>query len=149
MLNLPSSVPTRQIIVLSEATMLLLKQVNHIAIICSDYQRSRDFYCQLLGFELLNETWREARSSWKADLALNGQYLIELFSFPNSPIRASYPEACGLRHLAFTVDDIQIAMEQLKQKGVKSGPIRQDPLTGKNFIFFSDPDGLPLELCQE
>lgn len=125
-----------------------LKSINHIAIIASDYQKSRAFYCDTLGFTLLQETYREARDSWKGDLALNGSYLIELFSFPDAPPRLSFPEATGLRHLAFSVDDIGESVAVLRQRGVECEPVRIDSLTGKPFTFFCDPDGLPLEICQ-
>lgn len=128
--------------------MLGLKQIHHIAIIASDYARSKAFYCDILGFTLQQEVWREARDSWKGDLALNGQYVIELFSFPSPPARVNQPEACGLRHLAFAVDDIDAACGFLQEKGVACEPVRVDPLTGKRFTFFSDPDNLPLELYQ-
>lgn len=126
-----------------------LKRIHHIAIIASDYSKSRDFYCRILGLTLLSETYREARDSWKADLALDGQYVIELFSFPQPPPRPSYPEACGLRHLAFSVENIEQSVIELEAAGVHCEPIRIDPLTGKGYTFFSDPDGLPLELCQQ
>lgn len=128
--------------------MLGLKQVHHIAIIATDYARSKAFYCDILGFTLMDEVYREARDSWKGDLALNGQYCIELFSFPTPPARVSHPEACGLRHLAFSVDDIDNAFALLAAKGVACEAVRVDPLTGKRFTFFNDPDGLPLELYQ-
>lgn len=128
--------------------MLGIKQVHHIAIIASDYARSKAFYCDILGFTLQQEIYREARDSWKGDLALNGQYLIELFSFPTPLARVSHPEACGLRHLAFAVEDIDRACDLLMEKGVTCEPVRIDPLTGKRFTFFSDPDNLPLELYQ-
>ncbi|ARJ41059.1 VOC family protein [Pantoea alhagi] len=128
--------------------MLDIKKVHHIAIIASDYARSKAFYCDILGFTLQQEVYREARDSWKGDLALNGEYLIELFSFPTPPARISHPEACGLRHLAFAVNDIDRACELLTEKGVACEPVRIDPLTGKRFTFFSDPDNLPLELYQ-
>lgn len=128
--------------------MLALTGVNHIAIIASNYQVSRDFYCNVLGFRLINEIYRTERDSWKGDLALGEQYLIELFSFPDAPTRPSYPEACGLRHLAFTVEDIDTAILTLKRNNVICEPIRIDPTTGRAFTFFNDPDGLPLELYQ-
>nr|WP_154325294.1 VOC family protein [Pantoea sp. 201603H] len=128
--------------------MLGLKQIHHIAIIATEYARSKAFYCDILGFTLMDEVYREARDSWKGDLALNGQYTIELFSFPTPPARVSHPEACGLRHLAFSVDDIERAVILLAAKGVQCEHVRLDPLTGKSFTFFSDPDGLPLELYQ-
>ena len=128
--------------------MLQLTHIHHIAIIASDYSRSKAFYCDILGFELQSEHYREARDSWKGDLALNGQYTIELFSFPKPPARVSQPEACGLRHLAFTVPDVAAAVAALAEKGVVCEPIRVDALTGKQCTFFADPDGLPLELYQ-
>ena len=128
--------------------MLGIKQVHHIAIIASQYQVSKDFYCNILGFTLMGEVYREARDSWKGDLALNGDYTIELFSFPVPPDRPTQPEACGLRHLAFTVDDIEAAKDHLESHGVICEAIRVDPVTGKRYTFFSDPDGLPLELYQ-
>lgn len=129
--------------------MLGLKQVHHIAIIATDYARSKTFYCDVLGFTLQAEVYRAERDSWKGDLALNGQYVIELFSFPFPPARPSHPEACGLRHLAFSVDDIDRAVAHLTEQGVVCEDIRVDPLTAKRFTFFADPDGLPLELYQQ
>ncbi|GME36877.1 MULTISPECIES: VOC family protein [unclassified Pantoea] len=128
--------------------MLQLTAINHIAIIASDYQRSKAFYCDVLGFRLMGEVYREARDSWKGDLALQDRYTIELFSFPEPPARVSHPEACGLRHLAFTVPDVAAAVATLADKGVVCEPIRIDELTGKQCTFFADPDGLPLELYQ-
>ncbi|AIN17361.1 MULTISPECIES: VOC family protein [Yersinia] len=128
--------------------MLAIRQVHHIAIIGSDYQASKKFYCEILGFSLLSEVYREARDSWKADLALNGQYTIELFSFPSPAPRPSRPEACGLRHLAFQVDDIELAMQELDAAGVICEAVRIDPYTQSRFTFFNDPDGLPLELYE-
>ncbi|MEN4577217.1 VOC family protein [Pantoea agglomerans] len=128
--------------------MLQLTAIHHIAIIASDYQRSKAFYCDVLGFRLMGEYYREARDSWKGDLALQDRYTIELFSFPEPPARVSHPEACGLRHLAFTVPDVAAAVATLADKGVICEPIRIDDLTGKKCTFFADPDGLPLELYQ-
>ncbi|AOE40296.1 glyoxylase I family protein [Pantoea agglomerans] len=128
--------------------MLQLTAIHHIAIIASDYQRSKAFYCDVLGFRLMGEYYREARDSWKGDLALQDRYTIELFSFPEPPARVSHPEACGLRHLAFTVPDVAAAVATLADKGVICEPIRIDDLTGKQCTFFADPDGLPLELYQ-
>ncbi|CNK88185.1 VOC family protein [Yersinia kristensenii] len=128
--------------------MLAIRQVHHIAIIGSDYQASKKFYCEILGFSLLSEVYRDARDSWKADLALNGQYTIELFSFPSPAARASRPEACGLRHLAFQVDDIELAIRELGAAGVICEAVRIDPYTNSRFTFFNDPDGLPLELYE-
>ncbi|WP_058912354.1 VOC family protein [Entomohabitans teleogrylli] len=128
--------------------MLGLQQVHHIAIIASDYARSKAFYCDVLGFSLINEVYREARDSWKGDLALNGQYVIELFSFPSPPPRPSRPESCGLRHLAFSVADVDRAVQHLESCGVPCEAVRVDPITGRRFTFFADPDGLPLELYE-
>lgn len=128
--------------------MLKLSGIHHIAIIASDYARSKAFYCDVLGFTLTGEFYREARDSWKGDLALNGQYTIELFSFPEPPARVSHPEACGLRHLAFSVEDVEASCALLAEKGIVCEPVRIDPLTGKRCTFFADPDGLPLELYQ-
>lgn len=123
-----------------------LKSIHHIAIICSDYQKSKHFYVHVLGLTPVQEVYREERDSYKLDLAINGQYQIELFSFPNPPSRPSYPEATGLRHLAFEVDDLENSVAQLIEAGIEVEPIRNDPFTGKNFTFFADPDGLPIEL---
>jgi glyoxylase I family protein len=128
--------------------MLRLNKVHHIAIICSDYERSKRFYTEVLGFEIVQETFRAARQSWKLDLSLGGTYIIELFSFPDPPERPSRPEAQGLRHLAFEVDDVEVARKALLDKQVITEPIRVDELTGKRFTFFADPDGLPLELYE-
>jgi glyoxylase I family protein len=129
--------------------MLSLKSVHHIAIICSNYELSKQFYTQTLGFTVIKETYRAERKSYKLDLALNDLYVIELFSFPNPPARPSQPESTGLRHLAFSVSDIEIAINELALKGVICEPIRVDHLTNKRFTFFSDPDGLPLELYED
>lgn len=129
--------------------MLSLKSVHHIAIICSDYELSKEFYTQTLGFTIIKETFRAERNSYKLDLALNNNYIIELFSFPNPPARPSQPESTGLRHLAFSVSDIETAINELTLKGVVCEPIRVDHLTNKRFTFFSDPDGLPLELYED
>ena len=125
------------------------KAVHHIAIICSDYYRSKSFYTELLGLKIIREVYRKERDSWKLDLELNGVYIIELFSFPQPPPRPSRPEACGLRHLAFRVDDIKEAVEYLREKEVQVEDIRVDEHTGRRFTFFSDPDDLPLELYEE
>lgn len=125
-----------------------LNKVHHVAIICSDYKKSKDFYVNMLGLEVKQEVYREARNSYKLDLAVNGNYQIELFSFENPPKRVSYPEAAGLRHLAFEVDNIEGAREELVSKGIEVEPIRIDEYTNKKFVFFSDPDGLPIELYE-
>lgn len=124
-----------------------LNAVNHIAIICSEYERSLRFYCDILGFEVLSEEYRAERQSMMTKLALNGLYLIELFTFPNSPERLTNPEACGLRHLAFTVDDVDSVLQELDAKGYPHEPLRITPL-GERLFFMKDPDGLPIEICQ-
>ncbi|WP_112181927.1 MULTISPECIES: VOC family protein [Paraliobacillus] len=126
----------------------MFRAIHHIAIICSDYQISKDFYTTKLGLDVLKETYRADRDSYKLDLAIGSTYVIELFSFPNAPNRPSYPEAQGLRHLAFTVEDIEKTITRLNDQGVETEPIRIDELTKKKFTFFSDPDGLPLEIYQ-
>lgn len=122
--------------------------VHHIALICTDYAASKRFYTEVLGLEILAETYRAERTSYKLDLALSGQYVIELFSFPSPPPRASRPEAAGLRHLAFAVADVAAATQHLVRHGVACEPIRVDELTGRRFTFFFDPDGLPLEFYE-
>jgi glyoxylase I family protein len=122
--------------------------MHHVAVIVSDYRRSKRFYTEVLGLRIVEETYREARDSYKLDLALPDGTQIELFSFPGSPPRASYPEACGLRHLAFAVADLDEAVRFLEDQGVAVEPVRVDELTGKRFTFFADPDGLPLELYE-
>jgi glyoxylase I family protein len=126
-----------------------LNKVHHIALIVSDYETSKLFYTEILGLDILKETFREARNSYKLDLALNGQYIIELFSFPDYVPRPSYPEALGLRHLAFEVDDIEQAAFELQAHNIPTEPIRIDEITGKRFFFFTDPDGLPLEFYEK
>jgi glyoxylase I family protein len=128
--------------------MLSLKGVHHIAIICSDYQRSKSFYTNVLGFQIVREVYREERQSYKLDLSLNGQYIIELFSFPNPPQRPSRPEATGLRHLAFEVDDVNKAVTELLKWNVAAEPVRIDEFTGKRFTFIQDPDRLPIEFYE-
>lgn len=124
-----------------------LNSIHHIAIIASDYEVSKNFYVNILGFEVIRENYREERQSYKLDLKI-GTSEIELFSMPNAPARPSYPEACGLRHLAFCVNNIENIVAELNSKGVVTEPIRIDEYTGKKFTFFSDPDGLPLELYE-
>lgn len=123
-------------------------KIHHVAIICSDYEISKEFYVEKLGLEIIREIYREERQSYKLDLKL-GESQIELFSFINTPERPSYPEACGLRHLAFEVDDIQEVVKELKEKGIQIEEVRIDEYTGKKFTFFNDPDGLPLELYEK
>ncbi len=122
--------------------------IHHVAIICSDYEKSKKFYVDVLGFSILKETFRAARNSYKLDLSVGSSDVIELFSFPSPPQRPSTPEACGLRHLAFKVDDVDESAAYLKSKGVEVEDIRIDEITGKRFTFFKDPDGLPLELYE-
>ncbi|NEO49376.1 MAG: VOC family protein [Moorea sp. SIO4A3] len=124
------------------------KGFHHVAIICSDYEKSKQFYVDILGFSIIEETFRAARKSYKLDLQVGDGDRIELFSFPNPPERVSRPEACGLRHLAFKVDDIEASVNYLKSKGVDVEIIRIDEHTGKRFTFFQDPDGLPLEMYE-
>lgn len=128
---------------------MALNKVHHIAIICSDYQKSKHFYVEVLGLDIMTEVFREERQSYKLDLALNGEYIIELFSFPNPPKRTSRPEAQGLRHLAFEVDDVTLERQRLMDKGISVEPIRTDEFTGRKFTFFADPDDLPLELYEK
>lgn len=123
--------------------------IHHVAVIASDYTRSKAFYTEVLGLRIVEETYREARDSYKLDLALPDGTQIELFSFPGSPPRASYPEACGLRHLAFAVADLDEAVRYLESKGIAVEPVRVDELTGKRFTFFADPDDLPLEFYEK
>ncbi|WNZ24100.1 VOC family protein [Leptolyngbya sp. NK1-12] len=132
---------------LSEDETVLL-HIHHVAIICSDYETSKRFYVEILGFPIIRETYRAERHSYKLDLQINDHTAIELFSFPDPPPRVSRPEACGLRHLAFAVDDLESVAADLQAKGVELEPIRFDQLTGKRFLFFQDPDGLPLELYE-
>ncbi|MCM3670911.1 VOC family protein [Mesobacillus maritimus] len=125
-----------------------LLHIHHVAVICSDYEKSKDFYVRILGLTPVREFYRKERDSYKLDLEVNGNYQIELFSFPNPPARPSYPEAAGLRHLAFVVESIEDAVSYLKEHNVEVEEIRVDPLTNKKFTFFADPDGLPIELYE-
>lgn len=126
----------------------MLKGIHHIAIIVSDYERSRKFYTEVLGLKIIAENFRTERNSFKLDLEVNDEYKIELFSFPSPPPRPSHPEATGLRHLAFSVEDIEAAISRLKQFNVTCESIRTDEFTGNRFTFFADPDGLPIELYE-
>ncbi len=128
--------------------MLQLNRIHHVAIICADYQKSKQFYTGVLGLKVVQEVFRAERNSYKLDLEVGGAYQIELFSFPNPPARPSGPEAVGLRHLAFEVDSVEEAVTYLTEKGIAAEPIRVDELTGKRFTFFQDPDGLPLEFYE-
>ena len=125
-----------------------LSKIHHAAIICSNYEISKHFYTEILGLKIIAENFRNERSSYKLDLAVGDFAQIELFSFPNPPNRVSRPEACGLRHLAFAVDDIESQISILQEHGVEVEPVRVDEYTGQRFTFFSDPDGLPLELYE-
>jgi glyoxylase I family protein len=125
-----------------------LKAFHHVAVICSDYARSRHFYTVILGLDIIHETYRHERQSWKLDLKLGEHGQIELFSFPEPPARVSHPEACGLRHLAFTVEDMDATIAYLKEHGVEVEPVRIDAHTQQRYTFFADPDGLPLELYE-
>ena len=125
----------------------MFNQIHHVAIIASDYERSKHFYVNILGLEVIRENYRAERQSYKLDLKV-GTSEIELFSFPNSPERPSYPEACGLRHLCFRVEDIEQVVSYLNESGVQTQEIRVDEYTQKRYVFFNDPDGLPLELYE-
>jgi glyoxylase I family protein len=127
---------------------MLLLRFHHAAIICSDWERSRHFYTEVLGLRPMAEHFRAARNSWKLDLALPDGSQVELFSFPNAPPRPSYPEAQGLRHLAFAVADVAACKQHLESLGVATEALRVDEYTGQRFVFFADPDGLPLELYE-
>ncbi|GAA6137734.1 VOC family protein [Arenicella sp. 4NH20-0111] len=126
----------------------MFKSINHVAIICSDYDRSKHFYTTVLGLEIIAENYRKERKSYKLDLKLPEGGQIELFSFSDAPPRPSYPEALGLRHLAFNVERVEHVIEYLNSNGIQTEPIRVDEYTGRKFTFFSDPDGLPLELYE-
>ena len=125
-----------------------IQSLHHIAIICSDYEKSKRFYTEILGFQVKNEVYRVERQSYKLDLSLNGHYLIELFSFPNPPNRLSRPESTGLRHIAFGVNNIEESCLFLKDNQIDTEDIRIDEYTGRKFTFFSDPDNLPIELYE-
>jgi glyoxylase I family protein len=127
----------------------VLKGIHHVAIICSDYKKSKHFYSSMLGLEIIAENYRQDRDSYKLDLKLPDGGQLELFSFPNSPIRSSYPEALGLRHLAFIVDSVENFAQYLLSFEIEVEPILVDECTGKKYTFFSDPDGLPLELYEQ
>lgn len=127
----------------------MLKQIHHTAIICSNYEKSKEFYTSILGLEIIQEIYRAERKSYKLDLALNGKYCIELFSFPNPPKRVSRPEATGLRHLAFEVDRLEPIIENLLKHNIEAETIRIDEFTGKRFTFITDPDALPIELYEK
>lgn len=129
--------------------MIQLNKIHHIAIICSNYEISKKFYTEILGFKIVSEVFRKERDSYKLDLSLNDTYCIELFSFPNPPQRVSQPEACGLRHLAFEVNDIGETRNYLISKNINCESIRIDEFTEKNFFFIADPDDLPIEFYEK
>lgn len=129
--------------------MLQINHIHHVAIICSDYQKSKHFYTEILGFKIVREVYRAERESFKLDLLVNGNYQIELFSFPNPPARPSHPEACGLRHLAFEVSNIFHTREELVLLMIDCEEIRIDEFTDRSFFFIGDPDGLPIEFYQK
>ena len=126
----------------------MLLNIHHVAIICSDYARSKHFYCEVLGLSVIAEHYRQQRDSWKLDLALPDGGQLELFSFPEPPARPSRPEACGLRHLAFAVASLDAVVAHLTSQNIEVEPVRVDEYTGRRFTFFADPDGLPLELYE-
>ncbi len=128
---------------------MMLNKIHHIALICSNYEISKRFYTEILGLEIINETYRVERESYKLDLALHGNYCLELFSFPNPPKRPSKPEATGLRHLAFEVDNLEIVINHLIRHKLEVEPIRIDEITNKRFTFTSDPDDLPIEFYEK
>jgi len=127
----------------------MINKVHHIAIICTNYEVSKRFYTEILGLEIINETYRSERDWYKLDLALNGVYIIELFSFPNPPKRTSRPEAAGLRHLAFEVDNLDEVISFLTKQSIEVEPVRFDEITNKRFTFIADPDDLPIEFCEK
>ncbi len=128
---------------------MIIHGIHHVAILTDRYEESKKFYTELLGFSIIKETYRELRGSYKLDLAIQGQYLIELFSFPEYRERSSYPEAKGLRHLAFAVDDVAQWIVFLRSKGVEVEEARTDQITNRRFAFFYDPNGQPLELYEQ
>ncbi|HXP00063.1 MAG TPA: VOC family protein [Luteibacter sp.] len=132
----------------SVASRPMLEAIHHVALICSDYPRSKAFYTEVLGFKVIHEVYREARDSWKLDLEVSPGVQLELFSFPSPPKRPSRPEAQGLRHLAFSVSDIDAVVATLAGRGVICEPIRVDEYTGRRFTFFADPDELPIEVYE-
>ncbi len=127
----------------------MFNRIHHTAIICSDYEQAKYFYTDVLGLQIIREIFRPDRNSYKLDLALNGEYVIELFSFPSTPPRLSRPEATGLRHLALEVDNLNEVLENLKRSNVIAEPIRIDETTNQRFTFIFDPDNLPIELYEK
>ena len=128
---------------------MFFDKIHHVAIICSNYEHSRHFYTEILGLSVVNEIYREDRDSYKLDLAVGEHLQLELFSFPKSPKRSSYPEACGLRHLSFSVTNLDGVINYLKTHNIECEKVRVDEVTGKKFTFFADPDNLPLEIYEE
>ena len=128
---------------------MLFNRIHHVAVICSNYERSKHFYVEILGLKVLHETYREERQSYKLDLQIGEHEQLELFSFQSPPERIDQPEARGLRHLAFEVSNIEQVINELEEKGVAVEAVRIDPITGKKYTFFPDPDGLPLELVEK
>jgi glyoxylase I family protein len=128
--------------------LINIKGINHIAIICSNYKLAKEFYVDVLGLTVLSENFQKERDSYKIDLGINGVYQLELFIFKKCPKRLTYPEASGLRHLAFSVDNIEETINGLKRKGIEIEDIRNDQYTGKRFVFIKDPDDLPIELYE-
>lgn len=129
--------------------IFMLNRIHHTAILCSDYDKSKAFYTSILGLKIIKETYRQERRSYKLDLSLNGEYVIELFSFPDPPKRISGPEATGLRHIAFEVDNLDTVIQALNENNIVAEPIRIDEITGKRFTFIFDPDNLPVELYEK
>ena len=129
--------------------MFKLNRVHFFVVFCTDYVRSKHFYTQVIGLTILREVYREQRNSYKLDLGVNGLYQVELFSFPEPPPRPSRPEAAGLRHLAFEVDEIDEAVAHVESYGITVEPIRIDEFTNKRYTFFADPDGLPIEFVEK
>ena len=123
-----------------------LSSIHHIAIIVSDYAAAKDFYVNKLGIQVIRENYRPERRDWKLDLRLSDTVELEIFAEENPPKRVNRPEACGLRHLAFHVDDVEAVVGELAELGISCEPVRTDAYTGKKMTFFFDPDGLPLEL---
>ena len=128
--------------------MNFIKNIHHIAILCSNYEKSKHFYSKILGLEIIRETYRSERNSYKLDLALNGTYILEIFSFPNPPVRPSKPESTGLRHLAFVVENLDSVINEMSKNGIIAEDVRIDTLTSKRFTFIADPDNLPIEFYE-
>lgn len=123
----------------------MLNLIHHVAIIVSDYEKSKKFYVEQLELPIIRENYRKERNDYKLDLKV-GNIELEIFGVENPPARVTQPEACGLRHLAFKVDDIEEAVKWLNSKGIQTEPIRMDEYTQKRMTFFRDPDNLPLEI---